>query len=130
MMYWMHLLLWNSFLKVVWRSVQRQCDCYVLYKHQDSLYPVSACLDIIKRLLDIRYYQEILNSLNYFLKSFLKTDKMLRYWPYLIAVTKLGLQCLFSHKFLPGCSSANFVLCYRISNYQGYCPPKPFKIVL
>lgn len=85
---------------------------------------------MIERLLDIRYYQEILNSLNYFLKSFLKTDKMPQYWPYLITVTKPGLQCLFSHKFLPGCSSANFVLCYRISNYQGYCLPKPFKIVL
>lgn len=46
---------------------------------------------MIERLLDIRYYQEILNSLNYFLKSFLKTDKMPQYWPYLITVTKPGL---------------------------------------
>lgn len=50
----------SAFLVVVWMSMLRQRGYYVLDKHKDSLHLVSACVDIIKRFLDIKYYQKIL----------------------------------------------------------------------
>lgn len=60
----------SAFLVVVWMSVLRQCDYYVLSKRKDSLHLASACVDIINRFLDIKYYGKNLNSLSSFLKCF------------------------------------------------------------
>lgn len=46
----------------MWESIQCQCDYYVCYKRKGILCPVAANIDVIE-ISDIRYRQEIMNSL-------------------------------------------------------------------